>query len=85
MNCVYILYSKTRDKYYIGSTIDIERRLCDHNYGNTASTKGGRPWICVFTMETSSLSEARALERRLKSYKSRVVIEKMINEGYTRT
>ncbi|MFW6249215.1 MAG: GIY-YIG nuclease family protein [Bacteroidota bacterium] len=28
---VYILYSKSKDKYYIGQTNDLERRFHEHN------------------------------------------------------
>ncbi|WP_010665657.1 GIY-YIG nuclease family protein, partial [Marinilabilia salmonicolor] len=41
---VYILYSTSRDHYYIGSASDIQERLNRHNAGATPSTKSGRPW-----------------------------------------
>lgn len=45
----YILYSPTKDRYYIGSSEDPERRLIRHNAGATPSTKPGRPWEVVYT------------------------------------
>ncbi|WP_291861625.1 GIY-YIG nuclease family protein [Marinilabilia sp.] len=48
---VYILYSTSRDGYYIGSTSDVEERLKRHNSGATPSTKGGRPWKIVYREE----------------------------------
>ncbi len=33
MNCVYIIYSESLDKYYIGEAIDLEERIEQHNSG----------------------------------------------------
>jgi putative endonuclease len=40
---VYILYSEKLDKYYVGSTNDLLRRLNDHNRGKTNYSKQGVP------------------------------------------
>ncbi|WP_420490402.1 GIY-YIG nuclease family protein [Mucilaginibacter jinjuensis] len=44
---VYILYSASIAKYYIGQTQDINERLILHNSGTFAgsSTKAGIPWV----------------------------------------
>lgn len=81
MACIYILYSSLRDKYYIGSTTDMQRRLLQHNSGHTSSTKGGRPWTCAFQSLDMSLVEARRIELKLKKWKSRVILEKIIHDG----
>jgi len=39
----YILYSDTKDRYYIGHTHDFELRLERHNAGWSKSTKSGIP------------------------------------------
>jgi len=44
---VYVLYSSTIDRYYIGMTINIIRRLNEHNSKKTPSTRIGIPWIVV--------------------------------------
>jgi putative endonuclease len=31
MYCVYILHSNSLDSYYIGETVDIEKRIKEHN------------------------------------------------------
>jgi len=54
----YILYSNTNDRYYIGSTSDIEKRLKRHNAGATPSTKSGKPWKVVYTKQFDSKTEA---------------------------
>ncbi len=45
---LYILQSLTKDRYYIGHTNNIERRLSEHNSGQTKSTKAYIPWKLVF-------------------------------------
>jgi putative endonuclease len=40
---VYILYSSKTNKYYIGSTENVENRLKHHNSAATSSTKPGAP------------------------------------------
>ena len=51
MYYVYILYSRTKDRYYVGYTHNIEIRLSKHNAGATPSTRGGRPWELVYSEE----------------------------------
>lgn len=78
---VYILKSKVTNKYYVGSTSNLERRIKDHNFGNTPSTKSMRPWILCFSQEFESLEIARRIERRLKSLKRRDYLSKIIADG----
>ncbi|MDR0859574.1 MAG: GIY-YIG nuclease family protein [Candidatus Peribacteria bacterium] len=61
--CVYILKG---DRYYIGSTCDLGRRLSDHKRGNTKTTKriGNRELITSICCATKE--EARALESKIK-------------------
>ena len=63
---VYILFSDTRSKYYVGQTADIDKRLKRHNEGLVPSTRGGIPWKLVLQIEVLSRSEAVVLERRIK-------------------
>ena len=78
---VYILKSIKNDRYYIGSTKDIQKRLIKHNNGEVDSTKKFLPWILVFKQEYPDLSLARKVESRLKRFKRRDFIEKIVREG----
>jgi putative endonuclease len=40
---LYILFSEKLNKYYVGSTTDLERRLVEHNRGKEKFTKTGLP------------------------------------------
>jgi putative endonuclease len=77
----YILYSKSKDRYYIGSCSDLSQRLKRHNDGATPSTKPGRPWIVVWSISFATKTEALKKENYLKRMKSRVLIEKLISES----
>lgn len=72
---LHILYSEKLDKYYIGSTNDLLRRLSEHNRGHSKFTKKGMPWTLVYSIELESLEAARKEERRIKKKKSRNYIE----------
>ena len=78
---VYILESQKNNRYYVGSTDDINRRIYEHNIGKVASTKNIRPWVLKIFIECSSLTEARSKEYRLKKYKRKDILEKVIKDG----
>jgi len=46
---VYILKSSITDKFYIGQTSDIKKRLLYHNSGYSKSTNAGVPWKLVYS------------------------------------
>jgi putative endonuclease len=71
---LYILFSNSINKYYIGSTNDPERRLTEHNFGHTSSTKAGVPWTLVFAKRYDSKSEAIKMEKKLNRWKIRILL-----------
>jgi putative endonuclease len=76
---LYILFSEKINKYYIGSTTDIERRITDHNRGKEKFTKTGIPWILVYTETFEDLIDARRREQYIKKQKSRKFIEALVS------
>ena len=81
MAFVYILQSLKNGKYYIGSTLDLKRRLEQHNSGweHTGKTLG--PFELKFSQEFSSIDLARRIERKLKTFKRRDYIKKIVRDG----
>ena len=63
---VYILFSKTLQKYYVGQTGDLERRIQDHNTGKANFTSKGIPWELVHYFPCTNRSEATQLETSIK-------------------
>jgi len=78
---VYLLLSKKDLKTYVGSTDNIERRFAEHNNGKVTSTKNRRPLELIYQEKFSTLTEARAREKYLKTRKGRkelkIIFEKL--------
>ena len=79
--CIYILYSKKLDKYYVGSTTDLDRRFAEHNRGKEKFTKTGIPWLLVYSEIFEELIQARQREIFIKKMKSKIFIEKLISSA----
>ncbi|HXL57622.1 MAG TPA: GIY-YIG nuclease family protein [Chitinophagaceae bacterium] len=75
---VYILYSATTNRYYIGSCEEVETRLQQHNSGRNLSTKYGIPWELKKMEVFITRSEAFQSESFIKKMKSKAFIEKVI-------
>ena len=63
---VYILYSSSLGKFYVGSTDNVERRIDQHNSGRSNLTSKGIPWKLITRIECKSRSEAMGLEIQIK-------------------
>ena len=74
----YILYSKKLNRYYIGSTNNVEGRLHRHNTSNRGYTSTGKPWELKYYEVFEDRSSAIKREFQLKSYKDRSLLEKLI-------
>ena len=72
---LYILYSESKDRYYIGQTDNVKARLDYHNSGHVLSTKHGLPWKLIFIKEYSDRGSAMKEESRLKRAKNRSYLE----------
>ncbi|HSD62199.1 MAG TPA: GIY-YIG nuclease family protein, partial [Ignavibacteriaceae bacterium] len=62
MFTVYILKSPLKNRYYVGHTSNLERRITEHNSGHTKSTRFGLPWEIIWTEEFDNRSEAMLRE-----------------------
>jgi len=74
----YILCSQRSKKYYIGSTMNLDKRVEKHNRGEVKSTKSGIPWNLVYFESFESRSEAFVREHQIKKKKSRKYIETLL-------
>ena len=76
---VYILFSKAKNRYYIGYTGDLpEERLRKHNFDHKGFTGGIGDWEIKYTECFSTKEEAMKREQQIKKWKSRILIEKLI-------
>lgn len=78
---IYVIQSTKNDSYYVGSAEDVLKRLRQHNAGGVASTKYKRPYKLVFSQEFDSIIEAKKAEKKIKSWKRKDFIEKIIADG----
>jgi putative endonuclease len=77
---VYILYSATLEKYYIGFTSDeMSERLRKHNTNHKGFTGGIGDWAVVYTESFNTAIDARKRELQIKKWKSRIMIERLIS------
>ncbi len=79
MPSTYILKDDL-NKIYIGSCVDLEERYKDHLNHNTKTTKNFINPKIVWNKEFTSLNEARGLERKIKKWKSRKMINYLITK-----
>ena len=77
----YIIYSKSKDKYYTGYTENLKFRLELHNSGGSRSTKSGSLWKIIYYEVYKTKSEAVKREYEIKKRKSRKYIEKLISKN----
>ena len=81
MFTVYILKSKKKEKYYIGFTSNLEKRLKQHNAGLNKSTVYGRPWVIVRQESFDTKIEALNREKQIKSYKGGRAFKALLESG----
>jgi putative endonuclease len=74
----YILKSQIKERFYIGSCSDLEKRLEHHNLGHSRSTKAFIPWEIVHFEKYNTKTEAIKREYALKRIKSKKTLEKII-------
>ena len=77
---VYILKSNNDGKHYIGSTINVEKRLLYHNSGKQRSTKNRIPFELVYYEKYNNKKRALQREKQIKSYKGGEAFKKLITE-----
>ncbi|MCE1200464.1 MAG: GIY-YIG nuclease family protein [Marinilabiliales bacterium] len=81
MPATYILFSEKLNKFYIGAThAEPAERLKKHLTDHDGFTAKAKDWRIVFSHEFSNYSDALALEKKIKSWKSRKRIESFINQ-----
>ncbi|WP_298326943.1 GIY-YIG nuclease family protein [Dokdonia sp. Asnod1-B02] len=74
---IYILFSSSLNRYYIGSTNDVEERLKKHLSSNKGFTSKAKDWEVKYTESFETRSEAVQREMQIKKWKSRIMIEKL--------
>ncbi len=71
---VYILKSEISDRFYVGMSENVDKRLREHNSGKVKSTKAFKPWKAFFFESFNTRAEAREQEKFYKSGVGRKII-----------
>lgn len=76
---LYILYSSSLDKYYIGFTgDDLDERIRKHNSNHKGFTGKANDWVVKYTEIFTTKELAMRREKNIKNWKSRKMIELLI-------
>jgi putative endonuclease len=67
---LYILYSSTKNKYYVGQTENIETRVEHHNSGISRYTSITNDWILVYSESFETRNESIKRENEIKRKKA---------------
>ncbi len=78
---VYILYSKTLDLYYIGSSHDPFERLKKHLGRHSGFTGKAKDWEICYTESFLNKTEALKREKQLKAWKNRIRLQQLIAQA----
>jgi len=76
---VYILWSRSLGRYYIGYTHDLVEKLLQHNDGRSPETRTGIPWKLMYHEDFREITDAECRAEEIKSRKSKKYIERLIS------
>ena len=79
MAVVYVLYSASVNKFYVGSCVDLEERTEKHlsKHFPGAFTGKTTDWVVYFSRDNLTYIQARKIEMHLKKMKSKKFIENL--------
>jgi putative endonuclease len=73
--CVYIIYSPSIDKYYVGHTENLNKRIEEHRLKKNL---GANDWLLKYSETFFTRSEAMVREVEIKKKKRRTYLEWLI-------
>lgn len=79
---VYVLQSVRTENLYIGYTIDLRKRLQEHNRGMNFSTKPYIPWKLIHYEAYRNERDAKRREKYLKTSQGSRLLKRMLKEYY---
>ena len=78
---IYILHSKSLNKFYIGATRDIQERLRRHLSNHKGFTGTTADWTLCYHETFESMQLAKQREKQLKKWKSAKRISELIQKA----
>ncbi|HQZ25547.1 MAG TPA: GIY-YIG nuclease family protein [Flavobacterium sp.] len=77
---VYILFSESKNRFYIGYTSNLEERIIRHNQKSKGFTGNTNDWRVVYFEKYQTKELAQQRELQIKSWKSRIKILELISK-----
>ena len=79
MATVYVIYSESLDRFYIGSCKEFTHRMEEHNNGvyRSSFTVRAKDWQLFLKIDDLSYMQARNIEAHIKRMKSRDYIKRL--------
>ena len=80
MATVYVLYSESINRYYIGSCQNFDQRLKEHknNKFTDGFTRRASDWEVHYKVDNLEYQQARKIEHHIKGMKSRKYIKNLL-------
>ncbi|MBU3925763.1 GIY-YIG nuclease family protein [Patescibacteria group bacterium] len=79
---VYILKSLKDLKTYTGFSLDVGKRIKEHNQGKVDATKHRRPFVLLYKENCFDLKEAKKREKYWKSGAGRRKLKQFFKNGF---
>lgn len=77
----YVLLSSKDNKFYIGFTNNLERRISEHKSGKNISTAKRLPVELIYFEGHKSKADAERRERYFKTTKGKVTLRQVLKES----
>ncbi|MBK6952049.1 MAG: GIY-YIG nuclease family protein [Crocinitomicaceae bacterium] len=81
MHHLYILFSDSLNKFYVGHTSDLSERIERHNRGGDKFIQRSAPGILFTLKNFQTKEEAYKREREIKNWKNKIMIQKLIRSA----
>ena len=83
MHFIYIIYSEKLDRFYTGETLDIAKRIAEHNseFFKRSSTSIASDWELKKIFKVNNRIEGRKVEAYIKGMKSKIFLKKLIENN----
>jgi len=78
----YVLQSLKNKSLYTGYTIDLRKRLKEHNQGLSQATKPYRPWKLIYYEACLNENDAKRREHYLKTSQGQRLLKRRLREYF---
>lgn len=79
---VCVLENKKNRNLYVGSTIDLKKRLKEHNRGLVFSTEPYLPWQLIYYEACLNKNDAKRREKYLKTSQGSRLLKRRLKEYF---